>query len=129
MKKSKLSILALCLMLSLTNAQLAIADGENSEAVKSFRPRIAAPLRSIGTVESIGALKIDGRMAKGQELLWGSELIQAPENASARLSLNSVGQASLNPSSVIRVTTIAASNQNNQPTLIASLVKGSRANS
>ena len=125
MKKSKLSILALCLILSLANAQLAFADGENSEAMKSFRPRIATPLRSIGTVESIGALKIDGRMAKGQELLWGSELIQAPENASARIALNSIGQLSLNPSSAIRVTTIAASTQNNQPTLIASLVKGS----
>ncbi len=125
MKQSKFVRLCLCLILSLMNMSWALAEGENN--LKSLRERVVKPLRPIGLIESIGALTIDGRVAKGQELLWGSELIQAPDNASARLSLNAIGQASLNPSSVVRVTTVTSTDGNKieHPTLIATLVKGS----
>ncbi len=106
MKQSKFVRLCLCLILSIANAPWALAEGEND--LKSLRARVVNPLRPIGLIESIGALTIDGRVAKGQELLRGSELIQAPDNASARLSLNAIGQASLNPSSVVFALTGAA---------------------
>lgn len=100
------------------------ADGEKSKPTNVSR---GTAFRPIGIIESLGALKIDGRLAQGQELLWGSELIQAPDNASARLSLNAVGQASLQPASVVRVTTVTSTDGNRieHPTLIATLVKGS----
>ena len=120
MNKSKLSIFFLCLSLQFTNAQLVWAKGENNELPKFSRAHIP-----IGSIESMGALIIDGRLAKGQEPLWGSELIQAPANASARISLHSIGQASLNPASIVRMTTMSATNDRSHPTLIASIVKGS----
>jgi hypothetical protein len=127
MKQSKWTTLFLCLVLNVTATPPAFAEGKTGELPKAARPRSVTSLRPIGIVESMGALTIDGRLAKGQELLWGSELIQAPDNATARLFLNAVGQASLNPSSVVRVTTVTSTDSNKiaHPTLIATLVKGS----
>jgi hypothetical protein len=127
MKQSKWTTLFLCLVLNVTATPPAFAEGKTGELPKAARPRSVMSLRPIGIVESMGALTIDGRLAKGQELLWGSELIQAPDNASARLLLNTVGQASLNPASIVRVTTVTSTDGNKieHPTLIATLVKGS----
>lgn len=64
----------------------------------------------IGMVDSGGTVKINGREARGQELLWDGEIVQAPANAGAQLSLAGMGQVLLTKGSVVKLTTATAPN-------------------
>ena len=76
----------------------------------------------IGMVESGGTVKINGREARRQELLWDGEIVQAPANAGAQLSLAGLGQVQLTKGSVVKLTTASASNANR--VLTASVLQG-----
>src|SRR5262245_41315720 len=45
----------------------------------------------VGAIESLGAVKIDGRVARNGTALWGNESLQAPAIESARASLDGIG--------------------------------------
>lgn len=75
----------------------ALAGGGNIP-VKT-RPRIIAEpnvIKPIGTIESIGKIKINGQTVPGGKgLIWGGELIQLPLGFNARATIGSFGRVSL----------------------------------
>ena len=82
--------------------------------------------RIIGVVESFGAMKINGRAARGQNLVWDGEMLQAPVDSPARVTLDGIGQVTLPPGSVAKLSTVARKidDQTKQRFLNASVVNG-----
>lgn len=78
----------------------------------------------LGMIESSGKVKINGREARGQELLWDGEIVQAPANASAQVSLAGLGQVQLAKGSVVKLTTASLQNGNARRVLAASVLQG-----
>lgn len=96
-----------------------VTGSETRGAVKLYSSNKAG---MIGMVESGGTVKINGRDARRQELLWDGEIVQAPANASAQLSLAGLGQVQLTKGSVVKLTTASASNANR--VLTAAVIQG-----
>ncbi len=88
------------------------------------RPGFSASARPIGSVESLGAVTINSRLNQGAVLLWGNELIQAPEGMIATASLDAIGQVTLTGGSQARLMA-ATTGAAGRPTLAASLLAGS----
>jgi hypothetical protein len=96
-----------------------VTGSETRGAVKLYSNHKAG---MIGMVESGGTVKINGRDARRQELLWDGEIVQAPANAGAQLSLAGLGQVQLTKGSVVKLTTASAANANR--VLTASVLQG-----
>lgn len=96
-----------------------VTGSETRGAVKLYSSNKAG---MIGMVESGGTVKINGRDARRQELLWDGEIVQAPANAGAQLSLAGLGQVQLTKGSVVKLTTASASNANR--VLTAAVIQG-----
>ncbi|MBI3427321.1 MAG: FecR domain-containing protein [Acidobacteria bacterium] len=92
---------------------------ESARAVKLYANSKAG---MIGMVESAGTVKINGRDARHHELLWDGEIVQAPANAAAQLSLAGLGQVQLTKGSVVKLTTAALPNANR--VLTAAVLQG-----
>jgi hypothetical protein len=88
------------------------------------RPDLSVSARPIGAIESLGAVTINARLNQGAALLWGNELIQAPEGLSATASLDALGQVTLAGGSQARLMATTTGGAG-RPTLAASLVAGS----
>lgn len=94
----------------------------------------AAPVRlyanplagMIGTVEAAGAMLINGRSARGKEMLWDGELIQAPADLPARITLDGIGQVTLAAASTAKLhtATVRADGQPSRRVLVATVMKG-----
>ena len=84
------------------------------------RSLISAHAAMIGMIESAGTLKLNGRVARAQELLWNGELIQTTE-AEARATLNQSGRVHLAKGTLARLTLSEASDKR---TLMAQLLNG-----
>lgn len=82
--------------------------------------------RIIGVVESFGAMKINGRAARGQDLVWDGEMLQAPVDSPARVTLDGIGQVTLIPGSVAKLSTVARKidDQTKRRFLNASVISG-----
>lgn len=78
----------------------------------------------LGMIESAGKVKINGREARRQELLWDGEILQAPANASAQVSLAGLGQVQLTKGSVVKLTTASVKSGNDRRVLAASVLQG-----
>lgn len=89
------------------------------------RMSFKASAQPIGRVESLGLVKINQTSAVRGGLLWGSELIQAPEGSSARATLDGIAQVTLTGGSQARLLTPAIGQRNDVRVLAASLVSGS----
>ncbi len=89
------------------------------------RPALSASARPIGTIESLGAVMINMNSNRGASLLWGNELIKAPEGMSATASLDAIGQVTLAGGSQARLMAATASSAAGRPTLAAWLLAGS----
>ena len=116
--------LGLCLSLGLTQIALplsALANGvTKGKAYGSSNTAsgIAAP---IGTITSSGIVSINGRNASGQQAVWNGELLQAPADAAASVTLAALGNLKLTSSALVRVS--AAGNANGR-TLVAAVYEG-----
>ncbi|MGH9836063.1 MAG: hypothetical protein ACREBD_26885, partial [Blastocatellia bacterium] len=88
-----------------------------------MRPALSASARPIGAVESLGAVMINARLNQGAALLWGNELIRAPEGMIATASLDAIGQVTLTGGSQARLMT--ATSSAGRTTLAVSLLTGS----
>ena len=99
MKKNP-TVVILNLVLTISSLLLPVTAlaGEWNIPVKT-RPRIVAEpnvIKPIGTIESIGKIKINGQTVPGGKgLIWGGELIQLPSGFNARVTIGSFGQVSL----------------------------------
>lgn len=85
---------------------------------------LAAASKPIGRIESVGPVKINLNSTSHGSLLWGSELIQAPEGASARATLDGIAQVTLSSGSHARLATPTLSGPQASRVLAASLIKG-----
>src|SRR5215471_1191285 len=56
-----------------------------------------------GAIESLGAIRIDGRVARSGAVLWGNELLEAPAIESAQVTLNETGLITLSGGSAIKL--------------------------
>ncbi len=80
----------------------------------------------IGMVEAPGAMKINGRAARGKETLWDGELIEAPAGAPARVTLGGIGSLTLTPASCVKISTATVKPDalTSRRVLVASVVSG-----
>jgi hypothetical protein len=76
-----------------------------------------------GVIESLGAIRVDGRIAQSGTTLWGNELLQAPAVESAKITLDEIGLISLQGGSIIKLASIMRS-EGDAPTLYAYLLTG-----
>ncbi len=95
--------------------------GEAAQPVKLYANTKAG---MIGMIDSSGTVKINGRDARRQELLWDGEVVQAPANAAAQVSLAGLGQVQLTKGAVVKLTTANASANSNRRVLAASVLQG-----
>jgi hypothetical protein len=79
-----------------------------------------------GAIESLGTIRINGRIAQTGAMLWGGELLQAPPIESARVSLNEVGQISLQGGSTVKLVSVLTNREGalSSKTLVADLIAG-----
>ena len=128
MMKAKYPAVALSLVLILfagLSPKLTYADNK-VDGDKPIRLWVTESASPIGKVESIGPLAINGRVAGGDQLIWGGEILQAPIDRSVRVSLDSIGQVTLHGGSVARLAVSWRRFEDNidGSILIASLIQG-----
>ncbi|HJQ69689.1 MAG TPA: hypothetical protein VKA70_11990 [Blastocatellia bacterium] len=106
---------------------LVSADGSDREpSIRLYAKAPAAPIGSI-TGDPLGAraVAINGQVTRGDQLLWGGELLQAVSNEPVRVAIDEVGSLTLAAGSMIRVSTSRASDgERSRPLMVASLLRG-----
>lgn len=124
---------ALFLMVALT-AGLARgpvwASDSSTDQERSIRLYASARFGPIGAIKMAfvngGAVTIDGRIARGEELIWGGELIKVLSDRKAQVTLDSIGDVILARGAAVRFTTARGEfNESSYEVLVASLVEGS----
>jgi hypothetical protein len=125
------SAIGSCLILVLICALIPKpARADDGSQAKSLRLDATPGFGPIGKVawNSLGgsSVEINGRMARGEQLIWNGDLIAAAGDASARVLLDSLGQVALRSGAQVRLaTTIAKLDDNStRPVLVAELVSG-----
>lgn len=80
----------------------------------------------IGTVEAAAAVKINGRLARGREMLWDGETIQTPDAMPARVTLDGIGSLTIAASSVVRLSAALMRTSDAAPrrVLVATVISG-----
>jgi len=84
---------------------------------------VKAGIAPVGSIESLGAIRIDGRVAQSGTILWGNELLQAPAVESAQIKLDEIGQISLQGGSIIKLASVLRA-EGGASTLFAYLLTG-----
>ncbi len=59
---------------------------------------------TIGAAESLRGVIVNGKIVAGREMLWGGEILEAPQGSGARVMFNSIGQLLLNSGAKAKVT-------------------------
>ena len=85
---------------------IARADDLNAGRPVRIRPPAFAP---IGKVSSIGEMSINRRLRRGEQSIWGGDLLQVFEDASASVVLDSLGQVVLQRATTLRLATHSGS--------------------
>ncbi|HWQ32895.1 MAG TPA: hypothetical protein VNQ79_08570 [Blastocatellia bacterium] len=80
----------------------------------------------IGTVEAAAAVRINGRLARGREMLWDGETIQTPDAMPARVTLDGIGSLTIAASSVVRLSAALMRTNDAVPrrVLVATVISG-----
>ena len=106
---------------------LVCADGSDREqAIRLYAKAPAEPIGSI-TGDPLGAraVAINGQITRGDQPLWGGELLQAVSNEAVRVAIDDVGSLTLASGAMIRVSTSrAAAGERSRPVMVASLLRG-----
>ena len=89
--------------------------GTSSETKVSMGP--------VGAIESLGAIRIDGRVARSGAVLWGNEMLEAPAIENAQVTLNEAGVITLSGGSVIKLASVLRDGEG-ASTLSAYLISG-----
>src|SRR5215216_1534965 len=104
----------------------AIAD-DRSQHLSRLVPLSSSDAASpIGTVNSFSPIRINGRIAAYQQLIWDGDLLEMLAGMTASVFIKSVGQIALTGETTIRLSTKLADPDDRMahPVLIASLFKG-----
>lgn len=111
-----LTVLSICLALVPTRA-----SGRDDTPVRLY----ATTEGPIGTIYSVGPFEIDRRLARGEQTLWGNELIQSPPDSSVIVRLNSIGLIKFKPGAMARLAVTRRScGDTSHRLLVASLISG-----
>src|SRR5215212_6852192 len=129
---SRFYAIALLLVLALITGlapNAARADGDSPNAERPIRLYASARFGPIGAINEnshgISRVIINGRMAGGEQMVWGGELIEAPSDRSVRVSFDSIGQVTLNRGAMVRFgTALADPDGAGRRVLVASLING-----
>lgn len=99
----------------------AYADGNDP-----FRLYATAAFGPIGSLYSAGSVAINGRRTEGQQMVWGGDLIETLDDASAGLSIDAIGQVTLQNGATVRLSTKPAGvgEDKSRHILVASLDDG-----
>jgi hypothetical protein len=119
-------VLVASLILSLSSSQLCgVARADDHSAGKSIRIPAAA-FAPIGKVFSLGAISINGRMVRGEQTIWGGDVLQAFQEATAHVVIDSVGKVALTQGTTARlaVSTSILEDGTSNLALILSLICG-----
>ena len=119
-QKLKMMTLSLCLSLGLTQIVLPAAAFARAEGATRSRVVKTSPA-PIGSLDSKGAVLINGRAAHGRQTVWNGELIQAAADAPVSVALTALGQIKMTRGALVQV---SKTGNANQQTLIASVYEG-----
>ena len=101
------------------------ADNGASDRDIPIRLHATAFAGPIGSVDAFASIAINGRRVSGEQVLWGGELVESSAVASARISFDSVGRATLTEGAAVRFATAPSGVEaTGRRLLIASLVRG-----
>ncbi len=118
-------LLVVALVLGLAPGHVAALNHSAGED-NPIRLRVTARFSPIGAIVGNliepGAAMIDGRIAAGEQPIWGGELIQAPADATVRVSFDSTGEAALSKGTSARFGVVPA--DDGRQVLVASIVRG-----
>jgi len=112
------TIMALALTTCFGAGPASASGEEDDKPIRLYTTAMGGP---IGSINSAGQVKIDGRSLQGGGPLWGGEVIQAPSGGSVRIGFEGIGQVTLNRGALARFSTGRAESQ---PVLIASVLTG-----
>ena len=107
------------LILALIFCPQAFGGSGGVKAASDMKPGIGPA----GVIESLGAIRVDGRIAQSGTTLWGNELLQAPGVESAQITLGEIGLITLPGGSIIKLASITRA-EGDAPTLFAYLLTG-----
>src|SRR5262245_2447487 len=128
--KTRLSALGMILTVTLVVGSIPVPARAGSGPAEETLIRLRAserfgPIGTLMTMSVSGSIAIDNRLARGEEPLWGGELITALKDARAGITLGSIGRATLEPGCSARFATARAeSKDSSYEVLVASLLTG-----
>lgn len=101
------------------------AGGNNPYDDSPIRLHTTAMVGPIGAISSAGTFAVNGRIAQGEQLLWGGELLEAPVNSGASVSLDSIGQMNITKGAAVRFATAQSGDYlSGNRVLVASIIRG-----
>lgn len=106
---------------------IGLVTGSRQHAASAPLRLYANPMAGmIGTVEAPKAMMINGRRVQGRELIWDGEILQAPPDASARVTIDGLGQVTLAAASSLKLstTTVRPDERSTRRVLVASIISG-----
>lgn len=119
-------LLIVALFVGLAPGPVAALDNASGGEDKPIRLRVTdrfSPIGAIvGSLAGTAAATIDGRVASGEQPIWGGEMIQSPADATVRVSFDSLGEAALTRAASARFGITPADGGTQK--LIASIVRG-----
>ena len=118
-------LLIVALILGLTPGPAAALDktaGEDRPIHLRVTARFSPIGAIVGNVTGPGAAMIDGRIASGEQPIWGGELIQSPSEKTVRVSFDSTGEAALAGGASARFGVVP--DDAGMQMLVASIVRG-----
>jgi hypothetical protein len=129
-KNPTVATLSAMLMFSLLfSPAQALANGSGNIPEKTRLRIVPEPnvTKPIGTIESIGKIKINGQfLPGGKGPFWGGELIQLPAGINAQVRIGSLGQVSLDGGAEVKISVRKHQAEiHSQQTLLVDLTSGS----
>lgn len=116
-------ILAVALIVCIVPKVARADDGIKVESIRLLAREAFGP---IGKVYSLGGISINGRAVSGEQMIWGGELLQVSDDASACVVLDSLGRVVLQRGTTLRLATTLGSTDGEAAAqvLIVSLTSG-----
>ncbi len=91
--------------ISISSAGTFFAERDERNTGRGTTKPVATPTlsRTIGAAESLHGMLVNGKLTSGRAMLWGGEVVEAPQGSGARLSFTSIGQVVLNSGTKARL--------------------------
>jgi hypothetical protein len=121
------SVMFCTILVAGLSPRLICADGPDREPqIRLYSKAAVAPIGSItGDPLGVGRIAINGQITRGDQSLWGGELLQSLSNEPVRVAIADIGSLTLAGGAMVRVSTSrAAAGDESNPMMVASLIRG-----